>query len=702
MSSIFPDPEVFRYALWDYLFFVYFIVYILPLAAGSFSLAKKICREDFYERFAFASLLTLLCGGLIFALAALAGWISSNVVFMGNLFVGLLFIYAAKKLPAKQDVLLAETSGKRSFTILETALAGFLGLWAVSRLYPVISMPPFGTDSYMYHLYYPAEWIRTGTFSRITIIGLFPEYYPVFGELLYGFLMLPMAESAALAATLQWLCLVMGCACMVFLAEELGYGKDKGLFVSVILFATGIIMMNLLMAYTDVLNSVLCFAGFCFMLGGFRRNDLYFLLFAGILMGCSTAVKPLGLLWSPVITLVFSLVMAWIWKTPLRKVFFLYLAAVLTAMPFFVGNWINTGNPLYPQKLSLAGIDILSPGVSAKVYNPIGLKDFPSFILEGGLFGFNKASIYLYALCGLLAAGTLVLSLCSEKISKKAFPDEKCGRLLKIFIPCILLFVLIHILVYPRIAENRSLILLLMFWSVFFLPVLQIFTFRVPAAGRISFAGIVFFLFLPFTSYTTNFLTWGCNWGMALAGVLCFVFLKKDIWVKRVAFALVCVFAFFLPCQQTLRGFAKERFYKMMFSPVEYRSFEIVREAYKKGIVSNIDYVGGVFAYVYMEDMKGNKVMYVPISRKESTHVHEFDSSYEKMRNEPVSYEEWKERLKKNNINLLIVNTNTPALIFNRRQELEWAEAHPENFTLLASNENTGEKSFYVYKVHDL
>jgi hypothetical protein len=140
----------------------------------------------------------------------------------------------------------------------------------------------------------------------------------------------------------------------------------------------------------------------------------------------------------------------------------------------------------------------------------------------------------------------------------------------------------------------------------------------------------------------------------------------------------------------------------MMFSPAEYRSFEIVREAYKNGIVSNIDYVGGVFAYVYMEDMKGNKVMYVPISRKESSHVHEFDSSYEKMRNDPVSYEEWKERLKKNNINLLIVNTNTPALIFNRRQELEWAEAHPENFTLLASNENTGEKSFYVYKVHDL
>ena len=166
MSSIFPDPEVFRYALWDYLFFVYFIVYILPLAAGSFSLAKKICRADFYERFAFASLLTLLSGGMIFALAALAGWLSSNVVFTGNLFAGLLFIFAAKKIPAKEEGFLTETSGKRSFTILETVLAGFLGLWAVSRLYPVISMPPFGTDSYMYHLYYPAMWILHANFYR--------------------------------------------------------------------------------------------------------------------------------------------------------------------------------------------------------------------------------------------------------------------------------------------------------------------------------------------------------------------------------------------------------------------------------------------------------------------------------------------------------------------------------------------------------
>ena len=91
-------------------------------------------------------------------------------------------------------------------------------------------MPPFGTDSYMYHLYFPAEWIQRGALERISIIGLFPEYYPVFGELLYGFLLLPLAENAAFASPLQWGALVMACSCMVFLAQELGYSRGQTFF----------------------------------------------------------------------------------------------------------------------------------------------------------------------------------------------------------------------------------------------------------------------------------------------------------------------------------------------------------------------------------------------------------------------------------------------------------------------------------------
>lgn len=692
--------DFFCSSLWDYLFFFYFLLYCTPLVAGSYCLAGRICSRKGYEKFAFTMFLVLVAGGMIFGICGLLKILALQSVFIGNLLVGFLFLFLSKRLPEKSS--LPETEEEVSIPLTERLFAGFLAFWAVSRLYPIISMPPFGTDSYMYHLYYPAEWIRIGSLERISIIGLFPEYYPVFGELLYGFLLLPMEENAGIASTLQWGSLVMACSCMVFVAEELGYKRQYGLVAACIFFCTGIVMMNLLMAYTDVLNASFCFAGFSFLLAGCRRNSLYHLLFAGLLMGCSTAIKPLGMLWSPVITVVFSLILLYVYRPRFRNILFLYLTAFITAMPFFLKNWIETGNPLYPRKVVLWSMEIFAAGISAKVYEPVGLKNFIPFLFDGGLFGFNKASILLYAFAGVGAVLTAGIALAVPSFAKKAFPEEKGKKVVMIFIPVVLLFTLLHILIYPRIAEPRSLLLLLMFWCVFFLPLFAGTEIRTGKWGNISLAGIFAFCILPFSSFTTNFVTWGCNWSAGCAGAVLFAFFRNKSAVKKGTMILLILLALLMPYQLAVRGAGKSNFFRMMFSPAEYRSCAIVQEMYRNGEKSVIDYVGGVFAYAYMEDMEGNKVRYIPISEKDSTYVHEF-GSYGKMRENPVRYEVWKERLKKEKVNLLIVNTDSPALIFNRRQELEWAQAHPENFTLLVQDEAEWEKSrFYMYKVHDL
>ena len=693
-------------SVWDYLFFFYLLLYCAPLLLGASRLAEKVCGKNPYERFAFTMLASLVCGGMNFGVCGVLKILSVQYVFLGNLLWGACLLLLGKFLPEKGrgTFLPEETLPEENAPVPwgERLLAGFLAFWVVSRLYPVISMPPFGTDSYMYHLYFPAEWIQRGGLERISIIGLFPEYYPVFGELLYGFLLLPLAENAAFASPLQWGALVMACSCMVFLAQELGYSRGQGLFVSCILFCTSIVMMNLLMAYTDTLNACLCFAGFCFLLAGCKRNSLYLLLFAGVLMGCSTAVKPLGMLWSPVITLVFSLVFLRIYRPSFRRILLLYLAAILTALPFFLKNWAETGNPLYPQTLSLFGVTIFSPGIKASVYEPIGLRNFPQFLFDGGIFGFNKASVLLCILSGTGALVCLLTALFSSKAAEKIFPEEKGGKVLKIFIPVILLFTLVHVLVYPRIAEPRSLILLLLFWGVFFLPILEGTRIHAGKWGSLSLAGILLGCILPWSSFTTNFLTWGFNWGMGCAGMILFLFFRNRKIMKKGALILLLLLTLLVPYQQTVRGAGKKEFFKMMFHPAEYLSLELVQEMFRKGEKSVIDYVGGVFGYAYMEDMAGNRVLYVPISEKDSTFVHEF-GSYEKMRENPAGYEVWKERLKREKVNLLIVKTDTPALIFNRRQELDWAQAHPENFTLLVRDSEEWEKSsFFMYRVHDL
>lgn len=687
------------YSLWDYLFFFYFLLYCAFPVTGAFFLAKKVCSENIFERFAFMMFLALTAGGLNFGLCGVMKIISLQSIFAGNVILGFLFLFLAKKLPEKKEEKSLAAPPVVSIPLSLRLLTGFLLFWAVGRLYPVISMHPFGTDSYMYHLYYPAEWIRSGEITRISIIGLFPEYYPVFGELLYGFLLLPMKENAAIASTLQWASLVMASSCMVFTAEELGYKKQYGLFAGCIYFGTGIVMMNLLMAYTDILNTSFCFAGFSFLLLGCRRNSLFLLLFSGLLMGCSTAIKPLGMLWTPVITLVFSLVFFHIYRPSFRNILFQWLAASFTALPFFLKNYLETGNPLYPRELILGGIKIFSPGIKAQVYDSIGLKNFPAFLFDGGVFGFNKGSILIYTLIITSAILILLLSFFLPAVSKRAFPDEKGKKVFFFLIPVILLFTLIHILIYPRIAEPRSLLLLLLFHTLFVLPVLSCTQICVKK-WNITPGGILLACILPWSSFTTNFTTWLCNWSAGCAGMIFFAFLTNNKRLKNGLIILGFLLVLLIPYQFAVRGMGKTYFFRLIFSPAEYLSYKTVQEMYEKKEKSVINYVGGVFAYAYMEDMEGNQVMYIPISEKDSASVHKF-GSYEKMRENPVSYHIWRQRLIKAGVNLLIVNTDTPALIFNRRQELNWAKAHPEDFTLLVRDHEDWEKSkFYMYKVH--
>ena len=145
--------EIFFYSLWDYLFFFYFLLYCAPLVTGAFFLAKKVCSENPFERFAFTMLLTLVTGGVNFGLCGLLKIISVQSIFIANLFMGFLFLFLAKHISGKNNDVEISSSAPAvsSIPLSLRLLTGFLILWAVSRLYPVISMPPFGTDSYMYH-----------------------------------------------------------------------------------------------------------------------------------------------------------------------------------------------------------------------------------------------------------------------------------------------------------------------------------------------------------------------------------------------------------------------------------------------------------------------------------------------------------------------------------------------------------------------
>ena len=57
-----------------------------------------------------------------------------------------------------------------------------------------------GTDTFFYHLYFPAMWLQNGSLAYVPVPGYTCEYYPAYGEMLYCFLMAPTPGSARITS----------------------------------------------------------------------------------------------------------------------------------------------------------------------------------------------------------------------------------------------------------------------------------------------------------------------------------------------------------------------------------------------------------------------------------------------------------------------------------------------------------------------
>lgn len=676
------------FASWgyDYIFFFFLLTSLFPLFYAWDFWGKRV-TQNLWERVSFLSFAAFSTAGLLFGLCGILQYLNITVFLIAVLAASLLIFYTGRRLLAGVEP--NAFSGESTLTekILTGVLAGFL----FSRLLPVLFSPPFGTDSYMYHLYYPAAWIQEERIARHTLIGLFPEYYPIFGELLFGVFMLPMNNSSC-AGFLQLISLAMGCCACTALGGRLGFPRKYGLMAGLLFAGTSMVQMNTLMAYTDTLNAVYCLGGFLFMVMAFQENKNFLFLFSGVLFGLSASIKPLGLLWSPVIAFVFLMVLWGIWKSSWKKILLFTVAAFVTAITFYLPNWLETGNPFFPQKVAIGPLVIFGKSVTAGAYAPIGLKNCWSFLTAKGELGLGLPGTLFYTGILLAGAGVYLFSLVSGRWREKCFAEKKSFLLYSFLIPAIPLFILFHASFYPRIAENRSFILLLIFLILFLLPIFAMLE-NLPGKSWWLLLFLPVFLLLM---WTTGLETYLLSLILTLLGGILAFFCRKEGRLEKWGLRAGILLIILLPVAFPFRAGSIEAYLAAFFSPEEARSIKLIKEAYLAGKNCVINYVGGVFCYAYMEEMPTNKVVYIPISRKDSPHVHDFPS-YKEMRKDPISYEEYLARLRKRGVNYLIINTDSPAVIYNRHQERLWAEAHPERFRLLAGG---GENAaFYMYEI---
>ncbi|OGV51008.1 MAG: hypothetical protein A2017_14130 [Lentisphaerae bacterium GWF2_44_16] len=522
-----------------------------------------------------------------------------------------------------------------------------------------------GTDTYLYHFFYPATWIADGRISRVPLLGLPHEYFPIYGEIFYGWMMIPFNNSS-IAIFLQLILLLAIGSAFLMIGEIFDVKRTACLAALDIMFYTRLISANSVMGYSDVLNGVFLTLGFALMLLSVERKDWRISILSGLILGASASIKLIGLMLTPLLTAFFSIIFFCAKKKLRKNIIIMDIAAFFAALPCYLWNWIDTGNPFYPVKVCIAGLDIFPNGiVFDRPAAGLGKAAIELFFSEG-IWGLNYVSLIFY---GAVPFAALAFAFFVKKTKISGYV------VISLAIAVIGLF-LVQIYYYPAMTGARQFIPLIMLSSLLLIPFAD--SIR---DTSFPFCAVIVFLICV----VLNFTTWEKSAQavlILLLSIALLAFLSGKL-LRKAFPGIYLLPALYIPYCFTISLEAKKVCYKYLLGPVAAECFDIVMTDYEKGKKVIVASVGGWYNYMFLEYMPGNKVHYIPISSVNSAHVHDF-SSFREMRETPISYEIWLERLKKANADYLLIDLSSETNgFYNKQQELSWVSGHPESFTKL-------------------
>lgn len=244
---------------------------------------------------------------------------------------------------------------------------GFLGLVAAVRLLRGTASPPLGWDALTYHLYKAGRWVQLGDLAPQPAPDAWSyyEYFPVVGDVLWAWAMLPLSSDALVTAAglAVWLALFLG----VFAAgRELGASRERAALAGGAVCALPSVLAYVSSAYVDNTVAALFALGALFTIRVWRR---------GHLREAPLAVGALGLMVGTKLTSAafFALGAALVTVAVLRSagaprarrlVLLACLATGVAGYPSYQRAWVEQGSPFHPFPIVFGDL-VLSEGVEA-------------------------------------------------------------------------------------------------------------------------------------------------------------------------------------------------------------------------------------------------------------------------------------------------------------------------------------------------
>lgn len=220
--------------------------------------------------------------------------------------------------------------------------------------------PPIQSDGLRYHLLGPQEWASWGFMHYIP--------YNAFSNLpsLLGLLTTAAWPHAAVFTLLHWMCLmatvvlVGECATACARAAAPDVGRDASAAARLLALGIPVLIIVGAWPFSDIAAAGACIAIIAVGLAAFENEAPPYrtAVWMGLLAGVAVAAKISA---GPMVAVISTAWLIWwvqrrgLQRTMIPAMVIFCAIALVPLLPYFVRNFVNTGNPVYPVLASVIG-----------------------------------------------------------------------------------------------------------------------------------------------------------------------------------------------------------------------------------------------------------------------------------------------------------------------------------------------------------
>ncbi len=214
--------------------------------------------------------------------------------------------------------------------------------------------PPTAADTLAYHYAYPK---LVASEAGLVYVPDVATNGPLYSHMLYA-LGMALAD-VRLAGVISWIQLAVACLAIVALAGALLGSRHAGLWVGSIFITLPMVADIGVAGHVDIPLMLYSLMGVWMMLEWARADRYLTAVLAGLFLGFAAGIKYYGLFTLAIVP-VLTMLSIVVWRRiPVRRIVLatglILMVAVCVACPWWLRNYANTGNPLYPAFYSLFG-----------------------------------------------------------------------------------------------------------------------------------------------------------------------------------------------------------------------------------------------------------------------------------------------------------------------------------------------------------